>query len=136
MAEQFTTIRAPYPSPKVTMHLPKADFRDSRAPQTDILVKRSMLGRTITYVKSNSWETLFLPFRLTRQKSLEVEAFVNSYQSASWEVTIYDGSRWECKLPGRPLTRTAVDRFGGSKPALTGEELIELTFEFSARRLN
>jgi hypothetical protein len=89
-----------------------------------------MLGRVVTYVRSNPRHTLELPFRLTRQKSLELEAFIRIYYRADWLVVLHNNTEWVGKLVGGTFGRTAVTRIG------TGQELIETTLVISARRIN
>lgn len=130
-----TIISAPYPNDKVTTVLPSAEFTDSRAARDGVTVKRSMLGRTITYVSTTDRETLNLPLRLTRMKALELEAFIQSYRSATWRIKMYDNTTWEAKLLGRDVVRNAIDRLGGASASLTGSELVNLTLQFSAKKL-
>lgn len=129
-----TEIQGPYPNPKVTIILPNPQFDDARASESTMQIKRTMTGRVITYVQSSNRVTLQLPFLLSRMKSLELEAFVNSYQSASWKLTLYDGSIWEAQLVGQPVVRSATGRAGSS--TATGKESVEVTLTLSAKRLN
>lgn len=128
-----TEIKGPYPNPKVTIILPNPQFEDARASESKIQVKRTMTGRLITYVQSSDRVTLRLPFILSRMKSLELEAFINAYQSARWQVTLYDGSVWDAQLVGEPVIRAAVGRGGSS--STTGKEVVEVALTLSAKRL-
>lgn len=129
-----TILRAPWPNYKVTSILPNPEFGDSRSSESTITIKRTITGRVVTYVKPSGRQTLTLPFQLTRMKSLELEAFIKAYQSAPIYVKLYDGSEWEGKLAGAPVSRQATARIGDN--ILIGKELIELTLVFSANRLN
>ena len=129
-----TTLKAPWPNFKVTSILPSPQFGDSRASESTIIIKRTMTGAKWTYVKPSDRYTLTLPFRLTRMKSLEVEAFLNAYQGAPIWIELYDGSQWEAKLVDQPISRTAAERIGDNETY--GKELIDLTLVFSAKRLN
>ena len=93
-----------------------------------------MTGRKVTYVKPSERYVLTLPFQLTRMKSLELEAFLNAYQSAPIYIKLYDGSEWEGQLVGAPVQRQATGRIGNS--TLVGKELIETTLTLSAKRLS
>lgn len=126
-----TVLQAPYPSIKVTSVLPNCQFEDSRTPQAKVLVKRSREGRLISYVQSTDRQTLKLPFILTRQKALELEAFVQIYRTADWKVTLYDGSEWIARLTANPFERVTTERSGDSQ----GGESVELTLELSAEPL-
>jgi hypothetical protein len=129
-----TIIKAPYPNHKVTATLPSAKFDDARASESTVTIKRSMLGRKITYVNPSDRYTVVLPFILTRMKSLELEAFVQAYQSAHWEITLYDGSKWDCLLVGEPVSRAATQRIGDNPTP--GKEAVEVTLTFSAKRIS
>jgi hypothetical protein len=65
---------------------------------------------------------------------LELEAFLNAYQSAPIFIELYDGSEWEAQLINEPVTRAATARLGDN--TLTGKELVEVTLTLSATRLN
>jgi len=130
-----TTLRAPWPNYKVTSILPNPQFADTRATEGTVIIKRTMTGKVITYKRPSDRFTLKLPFQLTRMKALELEAFLNSYQSASIFIELgYDGSQWEAKLVQQPVIRRAIERIGES--STIGKELVEVTLTFSAKRLN
>jgi hypothetical protein len=129
-----TTIKAPWPNYKVTSILPNPQFEDTRSTESTVIVKRTMTGVLWTYKVPSDRVSLSLPFRLTRMKSLELEAVLNSYQAAPLWIELYDGSQWEAKLVGEPIIRTATERIGTS--TLIGKELIDVTLILSAKRLN
>ena len=129
-----TILRAPWPNYKVTSILPNTRFGDSRASESTITIKRTMTGRKVTYIQPSERYVLTLPFQLTRMKSLELEAFLNAYQSAPIYIKLYDGSEWEGQLIDAPVQRQATGRIGDS--TLVGKELIETTLTFSAKRLS
>jgi len=133
VANPFTELRAPYPNHKVTTILPKPLFGDSRRSEATVTVKRTKTGGKFVYKDSSDRYTLTLPFRLTRMKSLELENFLRSYQSAHIHLTLYDGSTWDCQLVGQPVSRAAVSRY--SDDPNTGKESVEVTLTFSAKRL-
>lgn len=130
----MTEIKAPFPNPKVTILLPNPRFDDARATEATVQIKKTMTGRTISYVKSSDRVRIILPFMLTRMKSLELEAFLKAYQSAHWRLTLYDASEWDVQLIGQPVTRVAVGRAGDY--GATGKESIEVTLTLSGKRLN
>ena len=129
-----TIMRAPWPSPTVTSILPNPQFEDARATESTIIIKRTMTGRKLTYVRPTDRQLLRLPFQLTRMKALELEAFLKVHQGDAIFLELYDGSQWEAKLIQQPVQRVARERIGTS--TLVGKELIELTLTFSATRLN
>lgn len=129
-----TTIRAPFSAPKVTVVLPNPLFDDSRASESKVQVKHTMTGRAVTYVQQSDRFAITLPFRLTRMKALELQAFLAAYQGAEWRLTLYDGSQWRAQLAGgEGPVFTAEDRIGSS--TLTGKEAVTVTLTISAKRL-
>jgi hypothetical protein len=77
---------------------------------------------------------LKLSFLLTRQKSLEVEALLRTYQSGKFWIQLHDGTTWAVELTGRPVIRTAVGRQTTNRSD-TGGEAIEVTLTFSGLKL-
>ena len=128
-------LLAPHPGHLVTTQLPNPKYGNKRSPDNRVHVKRSSLGRLITYVTTTDTETLVLAFSLTRQKSLELEAFITSYQSAPWQLEFdHDKSIWIGTLVGLPVQRAAVNRIGDDPR--TGREEIEVTLTLSATKLS
>lgn len=129
------TLQAPHPRYLVTTQLPDPTFDNVRSPETEVHIKRSMLGRRIIYVTSSEQETLKLRFRLTRQKSLELEAFVTAYRAATWKLEFdHDNSTWTAKLIGSPVVRTATDRLGDNVEF--GSDEVEVTLTLSGTKVS
>lgn len=131
----YTEIRAPWPGVKVTITLPNPLLQDGRATQSRVHIKRLKTGGRKTYALSSDRETLILPFLLTRMKSIELERFLTAYRSATWHLTLYDGSTWEVDLVGEPVTREATGKLGYQNTQTTGTESVEVTVTLSAKRL-
>ena len=128
-------FKGPWPNHKVTSILPNPKLGDSRSSQSTITVKRTMTGRVVTYSQPSDKETLVLPFELTRSKSLELEAFLNAYQSTTFFIELqHDSTQWEVQLVGEPVSRQATDVF--SEDARVAREVVEVTLTLSAKRLN
>jgi hypothetical protein len=124
-----TFISAPSPSNKVTIALPSAQLGDTTATEQDIALQETMTGVVYTYVKSNTRRKLVLTFRLTRMKSLELQAFLRIYYRAEWKVVLYDNTVWTCKLLNFPVQFKTFSRAGGQP----GGEMVEVTLELSAK---
>src|SRR5690606_23228830 len=107
--------------------LPSARFEDTQTPEHDLVVQRTMLGRMITYVRSNPRRTLGLTFQLSRMKSLELETFINIYYRTEWRLTLYDGSVWRVRLTGEPTQRTTIGRSGDTEGGEITEWRLGLT---------
>lgn len=120
-------IRAPHPGHRTTLVLPSPSFEDSRAPQAEVLVKRSMLGRMITYVKSSSRETIRLPFEVTRYRAAAIESFFRVYYRAPLQITLQDNSVYVGNLVS-PISQTGIGR------KISGLEMVSITLEFSVEK--
>lgn len=131
MTETF--IQAPYPQLKAAIALPAAQFDDSKASESEVQLKRTMLGRPITYPKTSDRQTLRLVFQLTRMKELELIEFFDIYQSTDVRIELHDNTIWQAKLVGGPLTRTPTGRH--SDDATTGYEVVSVPLTFSAIKL-
>lgn len=129
-----TIIRAPWPGVKTTMLLPTAQWLDSQKPEADFQIKRTRMGRVITHPRTSTRRELRLRWRLTRQKYLELEAFANSYQAATWWLQLYDLSTWSATLVDAPIASVAIGRQTASR-ADTGTEAVDVTLTFSATKL-
>lgn len=81
-------LQAPRPSLVATTLLPNPEFGDAERLTDEVLMKRAMDGTLYTYVKTkNSRRNLQWTFRLTRNKALELRAFVQAYYAAKIRVT-------------------------------------------------
>jgi len=130
-----TFFAAPYPTIKVTSVLPDAEFGDGRKSESSVDIKRTMIGRVITYIKTSAKQTLTLTFQLTRMKDLELDQFIQSFHTTEWQLTLHDGSIWRAKLVGEPIKREAFGRVDFNNDT-TGNEELEVTLTFSAEKLN
>lgn len=125
-----TTFSAPYPTLKVTVVMPNAQFEDGRAPESSVDVKRSMVGDTFTYVKTSDRQQLRLRYTLTKMKALELQAFIRIYYRAEWRIGLHDNTTWIGSLAVNPFDGRTTQRAGGQP----GGEAVEVVLLFSARR--
>ena len=129
-----TIIRAPWPGVKTTSLLPPAQWLDSQTPEANFQIKRTRMGRVITHPRTTVGRTLRLRWRLTRQKALELQAFMRAYQSATWWLQLYDGSTWSADLIDAPIAAVAIGRQTINR-ADTGKDVIDVTLTFTATKL-
>jgi hypothetical protein len=54
-----------------------------------------------------------MDFRLTRQKSLELKAFIRAYYSSDIIITDHNGVRWLAKFTSNPFEFSAVSTSEG-----------------------
>lgn len=129
-----TFIQAPHPQLKSAIELPDADFGNGRASEATVQIKRTMLGRIITYPKSSDRQTLRLTFLLTRKKDLQLIDFLLVYQSAELRLELHNDTIWAAKLAGREVPKTGVGAHDNDNQ-LTGDETVRVTLVFSAVEL-
>ena len=69
-------LQAPYPGLQTTSILPSPQFGDSESLRAEVSVKRAVDGTRYTYVKRKGGRKLQWTFQLTRNKALELRAFI------------------------------------------------------------
>ncbi len=128
-----TFFKAPYGRHEVTSVLPDAQFLNGRASEASVQIKRSMLGRLLTYKRSSDWEVLRLRFIVSRMKDIELSQFIQAFHTHDWELELHDATVWQAKLIGEPIRQRGVSRRGEN--LATGNEDYELIFTFSAKKI-
>jgi hypothetical protein len=89
-----------------------------------------MDGTLYTYVKSrNGRKKLRWEFELSRNKSLELREFINSYFDTLIEITDHDGDKWVGYLMNNPFEFTGEGRAAG----WPGGESMTVQLEFEER---
>ncbi len=89
---------------QTTTVLPNPDWNDSEQLTGEVTIKRSVNGEIYTYVKSkNDRRRLLFRFLLTRAKSLELKAFIQSYFSSEVRLVDHEGQRWVGNLLNNPF---------------------------------
>lgn len=124
-------ISAPYPGLQTTSLLPNPEFSDTES-LTDVVVsKRATDGTLYTYVKTKGGRRkMQWSFRLTRNKGLEVRAFLLSYFASRIRVVDHNDRIWVGNFTNNPF-EFVTDRKAG--PAIQGwpkGETQTITLEF------
>lgn len=96
-------LSAPYPQLETVTFLPNPEFSDIRRPVQNVAIRRSMNNTTRTYVKTSSRKVFNYTFSLTRQKALELRAFIESYYSSQLQIIDHDSRRWIVYFTGNPF---------------------------------
>ncbi len=124
-------LRGPYPQIQTTSVLPNPRFGDSEALRVSLSTKRAMDGTLYTYVKHKGGRKLQWTFKLTRNKGLEVRAFIQSYFASDVEVTDHTGRTWVGKFVNNPFEFDTPSRAAPAiSPMPRGEnQVITLEFE-------
>lgn len=106
---------------QTTTILPDPEQSDSEQLTGEVFIKRSVNGQTFTYVKTkNDRRRLIFRLRLTRSKSFELRAFIQSYFSSIVRLTDHEQQRWVGHLLSNPFEFEAL---------LGEEQNIQLEFE-------
>lgn len=125
-------LYAPAPNFQAATVLPNPKLGDTENPDHEVKIKRAMDGTKYSYVRSSDYYFLIYSFTLTRNKSWELEAFINSYHSALIQIQNWKGEIWEGKLENNPFEFTASRRGTGQTDCT---EVVEITLEFKAKKL-
>lgn len=96
-------MSAPYPALQTTSLLPSPQFSDSEAITDALDIKRSKTGVLYTYVKTkNLRRKLQWTFLVTRNKALEIRAFIMSYAAHRVRIVDHNGRIWIGYLMNNP----------------------------------
>jgi hypothetical protein len=110
------TLQAPYPGLQTTTVVPNPDFGDGENLAVEVNVRRALDGTMFTYVKRKGRRRLQWTFSLTRNKGLEVRAFLQSYYASRILVTDHNGRKWVGHFVNNPFEFETDRR---SAPAIT-----------------
>jgi hypothetical protein len=123
-------FQAPYPSLQTTSVLPNPRFGDSEGLRAEVKIKRAMDGTRYTYVKRKSGRRMLWTFKLTRNKGLEMRAFIQSYFASTIKVTDHNGRVWVGKFGNNPFEFDTPSRAAPAiAPMPRGENQV-ITIEF------
>ena len=102
-------VMAPYPQLQTTTVLPDPQFSDQQAIVDTIVQKRAMDGTRYVYVKRRAGRRkLKWSFHLTRNKGLELRAFVQSYFASRVRVVDHNGDNWILHFAREPSCYIAI----------------------------
>lgn len=125
-------ISAPYPGLQTTTILPNPALSDTEGLTDAVISKRAMDGTLYTYVRTkNGRRKMQWTFRLSRNKGLELIAFLRSYFASSIHVVDHNGRTWVGNFTNNPFEITTERKAG---PAIQGwakgeSQVITLEFE-------
>jgi len=124
-------LQAPYPSMQTTTVLPLPKFSDTMALTDAVMVKRAMDGTRYTYVKTKGGrKKLKWEFLLTRNKGLELRAFIRSYFASKILVTDHLGRYWIGNFTGNPFEFDTTERGAPPRQGWPVGEVQAITIEF------
>ena len=111
--------------PAQTVVLRTPQLNDSQNVNSAIDLKKTMTGTVFTYVKNSQFSTLKYTFFLGRQKSLELEGFLETYCNQVMALTNWKGEIWIGNIINNPFEFTANARY------LKESERVDVSLEFS-----
>jgi hypothetical protein len=113
-------IAAPYPGLQTTTILPSPEFSDTEALTDSVSAKRATDGTLYVYVKTKGGRRkLQWTFQLTRNKSLELRAFVFAYSASKVRIVDHNERIWTAK-PGQQFRGGLAGRQSASRWSLRG----------------
>lgn len=104
-------MMAPHELVQTTILLPSPEFGDSDNIVAAINLKRSMNGKKRTYINTTPEEQLVYEFVLTREKTLEVLAFIDVYYTYNIRIINHKGETYVCKIMNDPID-ISIFRYG------------------------
>ncbi len=125
-------LSAPYPLLQTTTLLPNPQFSDQENLMVSVTRKTAMDGTRYTYVKrKDNRRRLKWSFRLTRNKALELRAFIFAYFASKIKITDHKDRVWVGYFTNNPFEFDTSDRAAPAiSPMPRGENVnIELEFE-------
>jgi len=123
-------LQGPHPSLQTTSILPNPLFGDSEGLRVEVRVKRAMDGTRYTYIKRKGGRKMQWTFKLTRNKGLEVRAFIQSYFASTIVVTDHNDRVWIGKMTNNPFEFDTPSRAAPAiSPMPRGESQV-ITIEF------
>ena len=124
-------IAAPYPMLQTTTLLPDPQFSDQEGLAVTVSRKTAMDGTRYTYVKrKDDRRKLKWSFRLSRNKGLELRAFIFSYFASKIKVIDHNGRIWVGNFTSNPFE---FDTSGRAAPAIAPMprgEIVNIEIEF------
>jgi hypothetical protein len=109
-----------------TTVLPSPEFNDSEAKQHTVVIKQAMDGTRYTHVHTTDGRhKLMYQINMSRMKSLELRAFLQSYYRSQIRLTNHKGEVWRVWFTSNPFEFDTVERAGGQP----GNERVAITLE-------
>jgi hypothetical protein len=124
------TIQAPYPLLNTTTVLPNPQFSDQEGTLHTMSRKLAMDGTRYTYVKKKDRKKLKWSFKMTRNKSLELRAFIFAYFANQIKVTDHNDRVWTGYLVNNPFEFDTPERGAPAINPMPRGELVVIDLEF------
>ena len=124
-------IAAPYPMLQTTTLLPNPEFSDQESLAVAVSRKTAMDGTRYTYVKhKDNRRRLKWSFRLTRNKALELRAFIFAYFASKVKAIDHNARIWVGNFTSNPFEFDTSDRAAPAISPLPLGEIVNIEIEF------
>ena len=121
---------APHPTIQTTSVLPNPRLGDSENLRVVVSMKRAMDGTRYTYVKRKGGRKLQWTFKFTRNKGLEVRAFIQSYFASKIKVIDHNDRVWIGHFINNPFELSTESRAAPAIAPMPRGESQVITLEF------
>lgn len=123
-------LGAPYPGLQTKTLLPNPTLSDQKSLAADVTIYRAYDGTTYSYVRSKDGRFRFLwPFRLSRPKGAELQAFYEAYFGSKLRVVDHNGNVWIGYIINNPFELDTPLRAAPARGDF-GAEYQTVTIEF------
>jgi len=130
------TIEAPYPAIQTTTILPNPEFGDGISLAAEVDVKRATEGTVRTYISpKNKDKVLELSWRLTREKSLELRAFIEVYFAHKMRITDHMGRVWVVNMVTEGFDFTTFGRGDFNLDSDVAKEMLDIQISFRGQNV-
>jgi hypothetical protein len=128
-------LQAPHPGLQTTTIMPNPEFGDGENLAVEISKKIAMDGTLFTYVKRKGRRKLQWTFSLTRNKGLELRAFIQSYFASKILVTDHRDRKWVGNFISNPFEFETDRRSGPAIAPMPRGERQRITIEFEGEEV-
>jgi hypothetical protein len=128
-------IQAPYPMLQTTTVLPTPQFSDAEGLIHTVSRKLAMDGTRYTYIKKRARRKMQWTFKMTRNKSLELRAFIMSYFASRIKITDHNDRVWMGYFTNNPFEFDTSERAAPAISPMPRGELVHTTIEFEGDEL-
>lgn len=124
-------FQAPYPSLQTTTILPNPKFSDSEGLTDTLQQQRAMDGTRYVYVhRKQGRRKVQWTFLLTRNKSLELRAFITSYFASQIRATDHNDMVWIGNFINNPFELDTPERGAPAIAPMPRGEIETITIDF------
>lgn len=123
--------------PELAITLPASEFNDSEAYAGMFTIRRSMNGRTVTYVHRLDTSKLKYEFVMGLPKMYELENYLINYNSRIHTLTNWKGELWYVFITNNPMELISKSRYTNDRgDSFDDREKVMVTLEFEGTRIN